>query len=553
MDFLNRTLAQLSDLFRSLTPGARITSALLLAVLVVSLVWLFNVRTAGPDGYLLGGYAFPPGDMPAVQGALAKKGLNFEVEGQLIRIPNARKAEYIAALADADVLPSDSLNYMAQMVKDTSLFASSKTQEQAWRVARSRTLSDTIRRMSGIESAQVFVDEQKPRGFNRQEIFTASVNVKPLGSRPLEEEQVRSIRKLVAGAVAGLTPEKVTVVDSNTGRNWSDSTSGGLGSGSDDEYISRMREYQRHYERAIRETLAYVPGVTVTVNVELERERRRTEEKVDVNPKPIQVHSRAETRSNSSESTNPAGRPGLAAQQESNQPAQLRTASAAGNRSQEEQSVEESQSVVSSETTLAEFVGLTPNKVTAAIGIPGSYIENLWRQQNPTATGQVPALPDAAALAVIEQQEIAKIRAHALNCIHHQPGIDPAELITVSTFASLPGPEIPAEPLTDRAVSWMAQSWQALGLLGLAGFSLLMLRSMVRSAPAPRRPPAAEDEADESNSSPEAVAAALPAAAARRLKLRGDSPSIRDELAEIVKEDPDTAANILRTWIGEAG
>ena len=38
-----------------------------------------------------------------------------------------------------------------------------------------------------------------------------------------------------------------------------------------------------------------------------------------------------------------------------------------------------------------------------------------------------------------------------------------------------------------------------------------------------------------------------------RLKRRGvHGPSLRDELADIVKEDPDAAVNILRTWIGNA-
>ena len=36
MDFLNKAIAQLSELFRSMTPGARITAGLLLAVVVIS-------------------------------------------------------------------------------------------------------------------------------------------------------------------------------------------------------------------------------------------------------------------------------------------------------------------------------------------------------------------------------------------------------------------------------------------------------------------------------------------------------------------------------------
>ena len=44
MDFLNKAFAQLSDLFRSMTPAARITAGLLLAVVVVSLVYLFRYQ-----------------------------------------------------------------------------------------------------------------------------------------------------------------------------------------------------------------------------------------------------------------------------------------------------------------------------------------------------------------------------------------------------------------------------------------------------------------------------------------------------------------------------
>ena len=54
MDFLNKGIAQVSDLFRSMTPGARITAGLLLTVVVVSLAYLFNRQTASADAYLLG-------------------------------------------------------------------------------------------------------------------------------------------------------------------------------------------------------------------------------------------------------------------------------------------------------------------------------------------------------------------------------------------------------------------------------------------------------------------------------------------------------------------
>jgi flagellar biosynthesis/type III secretory pathway M-ring protein FliF/YscJ len=95
----------------------------------------------------------------------------------------------------------------------------------------------------------------------------------------------------------------------------------------------------------------------------------------------------------------------------------------------------------------------------------------------------------------------------------------------------------------------------------LALVSLLMLRSLVRSVPAQ-----AATSTSSGISLPVEMAAATaaastePTAAAEeapvhksRLKRRGvTGPSLRDELAELVKEDPDTAVSVLRNWIGSA-
>jgi flagellar biosynthesis/type III secretory pathway M-ring protein FliF/YscJ len=37
-----------------------------------------------------------------------------------------------------------------------------------------------------------------------------------------------------------------------------------------------------------------------------------------------------------------------------------------------------------------------------------------------------------------------------------------------------------------------------------------------------------------------------------RRKLSTKGPNLREELRQLVKEDPDSAANVLRGWIGEA-
>jgi flagellar M-ring protein FliF len=106
--------------------------------------------------------------------------------------------------------------------------------------------------------------------------------------------------------------------------------------------------------------------------------------------------------------------------------------------------------------------------------------------------------------------------------------------------------------MAQQALAWLGNYWSTLGVLGMAGFSLLMLRSMVRSGPTvsatsfgPLPLPTPEPERQET------PAEETPKSRFRRRL--GTGPSMRDELATMVREDPDAAANILKGWIGNAG
>ncbi|MCI0492283.1 MAG: hypothetical protein L0Z07_05040, partial [Planctomycetes bacterium] len=70
MDFVNTAIAQVSDLFRSMTPGARITAGLLLAVVVVSLGYLYQQGTAGPDAFLFGGQPLSDSELNQIEAAI---------------------------------------------------------------------------------------------------------------------------------------------------------------------------------------------------------------------------------------------------------------------------------------------------------------------------------------------------------------------------------------------------------------------------------------------------------------------------------------------------
>src|SRR4029453_997085 len=105
MDFLNKSIAQWSELFRSMTPGARLTAGLLLAVVVVSMGYLFRQSATGPDAYLFGCEPLSAGQLPSVEAAIAAKGLSgYQREGNRIRVPAGQQATYLAAVVDGNAL-----------------------------------------------------------------------------------------------------------------------------------------------------------------------------------------------------------------------------------------------------------------------------------------------------------------------------------------------------------------------------------------------------------------------------------------------------------------
>lgn len=571
MDFLNRAWAQLTDLFKSLTPGARIVAGLLLTMVVISLAYLFQQQTSAPDAYLMGGEPFSAAQLQAMEAAFAKASLSgYEIESGRVRVPRGQQAAYVAALADGNALPPAFGKQMEKALASNNPWLSKEAQKAAIQVAKQAELQNIISKMRGIESASVLYDEQIKRGFNQENIVTASVSVKPVGSQMLEEERVPALRALVASAIAGLKPEAVTVIDLN-GRHYPGGTnlgSGMLSSSSENVYGSWKKAYEREWQAKIRSALSYIPGVVVEPNVELEVETAHEENKTTYDPKSVVYNQREQTLNKESKSASNGGRPGVAAQQgvtQANQPAVL--ASSSGPETKEETSQTETATAVPSTQTRIAQHGLTPKNVTVQVGIPVTYYEKVWYERNPQVEGQPPKKPDANAITDIETKVKIDVERAVVALLPPVPAtVDRFPRVNVTTFQPITPPPIAGPSVPDKALAWLSQYWTTLGMAGVALFGLVLLRGMIQAVPATMAPqsaaaaPAAVASAAAAPSPLAAAAAAASApaepvterqAARNRLKRRATSgPSLREELTDIVREDPDTAVAILRNWIG---
>jgi flagellar M-ring protein FliF len=555
MDFLNKYFAQIRELFEGMTPGARITSALLLAVTLVSLGYLFSSGFGSASGevFLLDNRAFSSDELAAMEGAFAAEGLGgYEIVAGRIRVPRGKQTDFVAALAKGGALPHDFSSILEDALKNSGTFEDKRKLDARLRFAKQKYLEQVFRSMNDYQRAAVMIDEEIKPGLKRERVVTASVSIKPIGTLALDDSQVESICQTMAGSVAGLKPEDVVVTDMNTGR----SRRGSPGDSADGAGTTMAKEQQiqeDHWRRKIEDLLALVPGVIVTPTVELAPERKHVTSSTmydQENSLAYQLSESKTSRDYFGEAKQ--GRPGYVPNS-ANSARTLNTTDAKGSEEKEKTSDLVESKLPAGEETHKEFAPHPVERVSVAIAVPTSYFTKVWRERNPTPPGEEPQEPVAGDITPIREEVTDQIKSLVARALPtptdpSTTGETKLDLVQVTDFQDIIPASLPEPTLTENAGSWFAQNWSTLGLIALGLFSLLMLRSMIRSTPpggdtdtmdfGSTPADGSDGEVDEEDETPRAMA------------FSGTGASLRDELSELVAGDPETAANILRNWIG---
>jgi flagellar M-ring protein FliF len=544
MDFLNQYTSQLRDLFASMTPGARITSGLLLAVVLVSIALLFQQGTSTPDEFLFGGEPLSMSELNRMDAALAEAQLNnYKVESNRIRVPRGQKDKYIAAIASAGAMPRDFATIMADSLAKAGPLESRQQWLQRTKSARESQLSHIIGLYDWVEYATVMYEIEEHRGLRLNNRAAANVFIMPKAGESLDANRIRNLQKFVAGWHPSLQPDDVIV-------------SGGGAAGEsidpffDDPFMQAKDVFERDKRNEILRVLNFITGTRVEVNARFDNLREK--QVVDRQPgTPAAVSEISEKESNTTTTTDGGGRPGLVA----NSPTRTGTDErlARENRSSTERSTSKTENKVGEVVTSELYQGYQPSEVFASVAVPRNYVLEVWRQRNPD---QADGAPDENQLRAIE----TTVRQTVENLV--QPllpklsaGEDKYKQVNVEIVDSIVPPPLAPPSFATTALGWASQYWTTISLLGLAGFSLLMIRSVVNGQSTPGSPAAptlevagaaGHESGKHGGDGDDDDDADRP-----RLKLRKER-SLKEDLADIVRDDPEAAAAILRTWINKA-
>jgi flagellar M-ring protein FliF len=542
MNFLNTIFAQIRDLMMSMTPGARITAGLLLTIVVVSLGVLFRTNSTTADEYLFGAEPLSNSQMTRMEAAMAAANLKgWERQGNRIRVPRGQKDEYIAAIGAARALPHDAQTFMDEALNSGGLFEPREKWNLRTKAVRENQLSHLLAKMPYVEYATVMLDVEESRGPNRKPRATATVFVEPRLGEVIDSQRMKAIKEFVAFSDASLTAAEVNVTSGG------DSAPGGGDVVFDDPYLQARSELERSYQQRLHSGLNYIPGVRIVVSGEVDNTSKQT--RIETTPEGAEMVS--ETIENESTETRVADGGGPPGQLQNSASANgAETVATRENTSRTERDSTKTQNAVGAVQEESIKNGYVPKEIYVSVAIPSDYVAKAWRKAHPDAKEDDYNETERAAQ---EQIERTNVENFVQNVLPRLPvGQNEYSQVKVVFFETLQ-PEPMADPtLTATALGWASQNWTTLSMLGLAGFSLLLLRNVARPQSAsagPLRPTLQLETGKEAavDASEENEEVDRP-----RLRLRkGDS--LKDDLSDMVRENPDAAAAILRSWISNAG
>ena len=553
MDFLARATQQLRELYEGMTPSARIVTALLTTAIVVSLFFLFSYEAIGGDTYVYGGQEFSQSDLAAMLTAIGQAGLNdAEIVGNRLRIPRTQEAAYINAIAKGGATPRSGKT-LDDPTNSGSPFDTRSQQEAREKARKQLKISTMLEELTNLEAVVVEYDEVRKNNLTRDLVRSALITAKAVGSKSLTTSEVRTIQRAVMMAITGIQPENIVVVDRLTGVSTVGVPMNDVADPANNRYAMTKKYYEDMWQEKILARLQPTYGVTnVQVNVLLDETLAHVKQTNEVGT-PVVVENETEKETSESIRQDPAGRPGVVPNTGAANGAESVTTNQ-NSSSTSSKNRESSQSRVGESITQVEKAKLVPKEVSVSIGVPYQYYIDLWKIRNKPADGSAaPPMTNANMETLLKpvEGEIQEIVQPLI--LLPTTGENIFEYIVVKPDYQLTQTSAVELTRVQLASNWLLTNWQTLGmmLLGLAG--LFVLRGMVKASATPSQDsPAALAAGDDPASSVVGGAGDKEEESAKpKRKFSSDGPNIKEELSELIQDDPDTAANVLKQWIGE--
>jgi flagellar M-ring protein FliF len=493
-------------------------------------------------------------DSTAIVKDLERQGIAYELknDGAIIMVARDQVARVRMRLAEGGLPKGGGIGYEI-FDKSDALGATSFVQNINHLRAMEGELARSIRSIDRVQAARVHLVLPERPLFSREKVEpSASIVLKVRGT--LESQQVRAVRHLVASAVNGLKPERVSVVD-EAGRLLADGAAGADENGPGGRAEERQAGYERRLRQEIESIVSSVVGpgrarVQLTADFDLNRITQTTDQ---FDPEGRVLRSSQTREEQSTTSDGREGQVTVGNELPGGQRAPAPEGQQPTPRDQNKKTEEIANYEISRTTKTEVIEGARIKRVSVAVLVDGTYAKG--------ENGEAAYQPRTA-------EEIQRIGALVRSAIgFDQKRGDQVEVINLR-FAEAPLTPI-AEPTGWTSYLQFTKDdilrtveWVMMGLLGLV-VVLVVVRPLVRrilasdehAAPqmaAPSLAPAAVGNAP-------ALAEGMPTIANHTAKMidiaqvqgQVHAQSIQ-KVGDLAQKNPHEAVAIIRQWLHES-
>jgi flagellar M-ring protein FliF len=541
-------------------------------------------------GYLFMGWAGKPSYVPlfsnlsssdaaAITQKLATNKIPYELAegGEQIMVPENDVYQQRLDMA-ADGLPSS--GDQGYSLLDTAGVTTSEFQQQVeYQQAVSDELEQTIESVTGVSSAQVSVVIPQESLFSSSaDQPSASVLVTLDPGSSLTAEQVQAIVHLVASSVEGLSPDNVTVADSNGDvLNAPGTDAGNVAAGTMDE--QETDSYDQELDNSLQEMLATVLGAgnaVVHASAQLDFDQTQISSQIyDPNnqaPIPVQQASSKETYTGANASQAAQGVLGSSATTLPVDAASTPVTSAATTSSKTTKTTKTTKGAKSGGATSNSPTTTVANgSSTSATTVPsyvqsGSSQSDVVSEVNKTVNSAPGALEQMSIAVVVNSSVKGVTQQQITQLVSAAAGLQTSRGDTIQvafvpfnqSAAKAQAAQVKAAASATSKDAMMSEIRGVLVVLAVLGLLVFSIRRINKTTRVPMALPAGyqplELEAGESFNDDEELALALAPSRAPDARVEGFPPPapIPAEVAQIgqmIEQEPERIAEMLRTWL----
>ena len=263
--FGGKNLQQLIASWNALDMRKRIIVAV--SSLVMFLLVLMVARIANTPSMALLYSGLEPSVSGEIVSALEQRGVAFSISGDAIYVDSSKRDLMRVSLAEEGLPAAGNAGY--ELLEGLTGFGTTAQMFDAayWR-AKEGELARTILAWPQIKYARVHIANTVAQPLRKSAAPVASVTLK-LSTGTLSSDRARAMQYLVASAVSGLSPQDVSVIDSDSGIVASDTQNNGYGTFQN----TKAEQIRQNVERIIAARVgAENVIVEVTVDTTMEQE-----------------------------------------------------------------------------------------------------------------------------------------------------------------------------------------------------------------------------------------------------------------------------------------